>query len=862
MPIRGESVGRAYITVIADGSSIPHDIEREFQNVDDVAETHGTKFAERWKQAFADELEKHDSDSLDNAFAKALTDESIANEFFNGSEWNRTKTRFNQEWGALGDAEAKSMEEHFRNAGSLEGIEEAISTSFGRIENDFRNTVSKNADEFTNHLRGARLESQRFRSEGDRDVHTFARMSESIGGIAENLGKAFGLGSRNNFLNFTGAFVQHSTELIGLPLQILGNLQELAGGFSAARADGEGLFKSFTSGFKTMATDAEGGETALSSFLSAGIVGVPILGAVLLGLVSVLSIVSALVAGIGAALISLVGSVAFGLVGLIAPLAGLLAPVAIAVVAVATGVLTLTKNKDRLAAFKKEITPITAALKELGNSTIAGFFNNLHSSLSGIGGELRKADPLFRSVGRAIAGLVNGLGRAFQTKEASNFFDVMSHFVPETITKLGKAVGNFSAAVGDIFVDLVPDARHFLNFLDRITGDFHTWVRENPEPIRRFFDRAEKSVEAIGRFLGPVVRLVGTLLDKGKGQGDDIFTSLGKQVDKLNDFIKKNPDGLTNFFKNGKQTADDIGTIARGLALMFAALNTPEGRKNLHNVLSLVGDLAGLTGPLSFLAGTVLPAVTGSLNPVGHVAGLVVGHFDDLKRAGKDVGRILGNAAGAIGNFFGSLGSGGGFGLLEIKPPSITWIPGVARAIGRLWDNISSGASGLAHDLANKAGEFGSAAASWSIRMLKQIAGLPGKIVGLFFGLGERIASAIGDIVLHIKLPAGAQSFLDKNKAIAGNIFHAKGGLFNKATLGIFGEAGTEALVPLTGPLSQVDPSVRELSAIARGLKSGGGSVTQQPGKTINVEQHITTVATDPRAAASEFLNHLTAVVA
>lgn len=53
--------------------------------------------------------------------------------------------------------------------------------------------------------------------------------------------------------------------------------------------------------------------------------------------------------------------------------------------------------------------------------------------------------------------------------------------------------------------------------------------------------------------------------------------------------------------------------------------------------------------------------------------------------------------------------------------------------------------------------------------------------------------------------------------------FGAAGGLFNRATPMIIGEAGREALIPLDRPLSQVDPSVRDMAATLRGQKPGGG---------------------------------------
>lgn len=78
---------------------------------------------------------------------------------------------------------------------------------------------------------------------------------------------------------------------------------------------------------------------------------------------------------------------------------------------------------------------------------------------------------------------------------------------------------------------------------------------------------------------------------------------------------------------------------------------------------------------------------------------------------------------------------------------------------------------------------------------------------------------------------------------------YAAGGVFDKATLGVFGEAGSEALVPLNRPLSQVDPSVRALSAFAQGL--GGGTNISEGAIVIH------TGATDGGVIAASVLDRL-----
>jgi hypothetical protein len=75
----------------------------------------------------------------------------------------------------------------------------------------------------------------------------------------------------------------------------------------------------------------------------------------------------------------------------------------------------------------------------------------------------------------------------------------------------------------------------------------------------------------------------------------------------------------------------------------------------------------------------------------------------------------------------------------------------------------------------------------------------------------------------------------------------------------MIGEAGPEAVVPLNRPLSQVDPSVRNLSAILQGKApassvGGGSSLTIAEG-AIKVEG-----VRDPNQAASAALDRFIAL--
>ena len=86
----------------------------------------------------------------------------------------------------------------------------------------------------------------------------------------------------------------------------------------------------------------------------------------------------------------------------------------------------------------------------------------------------------------------------------------------------------------------------------------------------------------------------------------------------------------------------------------------------------------------------------------------------------------------------------------------------------------------------------------------------------------------------------------------------ATGGLVLHETLARIGERGPEAVVPLTGPLSAVDPAVRALAAFARG--ESGGQITTRGGKTIDIGGiTLITPTQDANAVAQQVVNRIAA---
>lgn len=90
----------------------------------------------------------------------------------------------------------------------------------------------------------------------------------------------------------------------------------------------------------------------------------------------------------------------------------------------------------------------------------------------------------------------------------------------------------------------------------------------------------------------------------------------------------------------------------------------------------------------------------------------------------------------------------------------------------------------------------------------------------------------------------------------------AVGGVAMSPTRKLIGEAGPEAVIPLTRPLSQIDPSVRGMAAMIRGYgpSSSKRETAAVAGRQTNNYWTINTPSEDPRVVASQVINRMAAM--
>lgn len=529
--VGSEEVGRAHVTVHADASSVPGDIERGIDDsrpgVHDSGRDVGQELADGMDEGF------QDSDFMKN-FGSRLS--AMMDDFVDG--------------------------DFKRKADEL-----TASLTIG----DGEHTVSDEIDEIGDSSRRNHHWLSRF----DGLLQTTASHTDDF---ADILGAATGRGSRNNFLNFIGSLVRNLTKLVALPMK---GFSAAFDAFTKGWESGSGGFNSFGKGIQAL--------LPLLGSLAASLIGAAVAIGFLLAVIGPLTAALSLLAGIVTALIASIG---FALVAAFAALAAVALP-AIAAIAIALGGI-LSMSDEMKKKFSDAFQPIKDEFLDLGQISAKIFTGALTNQADRFADILKGLAPLVRGVSHAIVDVGNSWLNMMEGPGFGDFIEAMTKFLPDAVRKLGDIFGHTIGGFGGILRGMIPFMRDVLRYLDGITERFSDWANsaEGQTSIERFFRRAEASLKAVWGFLGDVWDLLSTILDAGKNTGDSIFERMGRTIQGWVDALKENPDILKDWFHDAEDFALAIGHALEGIGSFFDELDNPDTRHNVTIIMDTLGTIA------------------------------------------------------------------------------------------------------------------------------------------------------------------------------------------------------------------------------------------------------------------------------
>lgn len=864
MALRGETIGRAYVKILADGTGLPASIKDEMEKSEPVMEASGRRDSKAYKKGFKDELKGTGRDSIRNALNEGIGRSDAIENYFGSSKWKQQLKRLDSEFGDVGVLIGHNIEQGVRDSGDLGGVERRLKNITSEIRTANRQieaATSKQATEFEKKWRASFLALSRdgertareigrvmdefSRQKGDRD-NFFTRFSRDMDNTAKKahiqlanlenfftrvgnaadrggnkIGKVFGKGSRNDLVNFFSSFVQAPVEIIGKVAQGLGQLVDVGSRMQQAFGKGDTVFSGLLGASKELTP------------LATNVLGI---AGALGGLVLILGPVAGLLSGVAAAIVALASAVSFALAAGVGVLAGLMAPLAFGIGTVALAFMGLTDDMKK--GLKESLKGAIDQFHELQDVAAKGIVKGLQDAGPDIEGVFKKITPLIEGVSEAIGNVIEDVAAAANSPGFKRFADFFRVVAFQAITSLGHIITNVFGGIGGLLEGLAPFTQSFLDWIERITGKFSEWANSagGQSAIQDFMARASESAQQLWDLIKKVGEALGKVLfnEDARQGGGDLLESLTGQVQRFIDYLDAHPGAIKKWIGDGVDIARNVARAVGGIVEIFDKLDTPENRK-------MASQIFGALATALHIAAGAAGAVSGALKHFNNIldavpfATTIKGIFNIISKV-RDLMPALRNAAGAVGRFAQGLWQDIKH-AVQVAGQWLADLPGKARAqVGRM---ASAGAA-LANSLIT------------GLRTLISKAGsLVTELIGKFAGLGARIVRAIGNIQIHINWPS-PPGFL--KGLIPGT---ASGGLIVGPQVRMVGEAGPEAVVPLSRPLNQVDPAVRALSAIAQGK---GDSISNDTSKKVDVGGiTIITPTKDPAAVARETVNRLVA---
>lgn len=662
--IRGETVGTAYVRILADGSELGDGIKDEMRQHEDAFKAAGRRDGKIYRDAFDESLSKvPQSSSLTEALHKSIADADATRMFFSEAQWKDLETEIHQRYGHVGEVATASLEAEFRRKGSLDGMVEAVENlgprieratqkimddekkvieqakkdvdgferawrqDFDRISKDTSNSIrtirtefekmddtiakinstsktmileqSRGWEEVDKKFQLSLRDIERLNKEVDKSSPIFTRAGHRIEGMSVSIGRLFGKGSRNNFLNFFGSVIANILHVGGKILSFVGAVGNAVGTFFRTMStDLEENNKLWTRlGVSiTTAIGAGTAETVATAGLNIVVSLIAMAGAIGLVIFSAGTLISVLIL-LSGAIIALGATISFALVGAVAALGGAILPLA----ALLGGtILAITQLDDAGGAVEKQFKNIKNSAKDLRDVFTHAAFKGIAKQFKIVNEVLKRTKPLVRSVG-------DGLRRAFieviddlDSPAFNKFLEDFTTFLPRAMESLGRSTGNFFTGMSGLLRGMRPLIMDFLHWIEDLTQRFSDFTNsgKGQHAIKEFFNDAKQSAEALGDFLIQLGGLIKDLFTAGQDTGDSIFTSMADGLRDIRDWLKANPDAVANFFKDSKEFALDLGHAIRDIAKAIRQIDTPQTRAAAKGLIKAFGGFFLLTADI------------------------------------------------------------------------------------------------------------------------------------------------------------------------------------------------------------------------------------------------------------------------
>lgn len=703
-----------------------------------------------------------------------------------------------------------------------------------------------------------------------------AEFDRGVQRLGHNMGRFFGKGSRNDFLNFFGSVVAMGTQIPRLLTPILTGITNVSRGLKDAFSGGGagGLFTGLQAAFVGVGSAALKAGAALGGFLIVMVAIAAIVGPITSALSGLLGILVAL----GSTLVYAVGA-AGALLPLIVPIAGIIGGIVAAVMGLKDAGGALGRQMDHI---KEQAKGLWSEFKEgITQSKGLGTVLNETSRI------LATLDPLFDAVIRGFNRFSTAIGDEMAGGNIDKFINRFTRFLPSAMKRLGEIFANTFGGIGGVLRGSIPAANILLDNLVNITDRFDEWAnsKEGQRQIKQFLEDAVESADALGGFIEDAWNFFKKLIKEGKDSGDTIWTNMGDAFADATTFFEENPTALQDWFEHAENTATQIGEIIDAVIELADTLDSESSRVEqmyLFKGLTLaVETIAGqflLLNDIARVTGEIVGIIALGFETMGKIAWYIIGGkwvgalFDGIEAAVKGAGDVL---SGIFKDLFGG-GKGGG--AMAITPKLD--LSGISGAIAKLPGMISRAVTSIVRGFQGLAGRIAGAAGDIVGRIMTKVSPIPGRVattvvqlIAKFGNVAERIARALGDVWGQIsdkftsipgKVATEVGNIVAQFVGLAGKILRTVGDIVIRPRVVMPHIPGTG------GGAVKHDPNVPDSESLDRSLStdpamrmtvgSADVSLAAGSGKVVSADNWtIVTPSLNPRIVATEVLNELVA---
>lgn len=658
MPLRGETVGTAYVRILADGSELPGQLEDQLREQEDAFSAAGRRDSQAYRDAFGKGLgDQPKLLELQQALNRSIANADVTNAFFNGRGWKKFEANLETRFGDAGRLAAIEFSQEFGERGSLDGLADAIEEIRPRIarirrqiveegdrisnsvDDTFKNldeTVKKTSDSVSDNLGDViedldDLDETTRRVERRSSIH-LRRISDRFDRLAIPIGRLLGKGSRNNFLNFFGSVITNSLILGRTVFRVFEGIVsvissavkssiEFLSDFRKNFAETGKAVQAFTA---TVGTGALGGlfttvaTGGLNLAIAVGAIGLAFgLAALSAGtLISALILLSGIV-------IALASTIQATLIAGLASIGPLLIPLAVIIGGI---VATVEKFKNASGPLADALENVKDEAKGLYTAFKNRAFKDAPRLVNRIARAMEDLDGFVKSAGDGFRGFATELVKSVESPAFDKFVNSFTKFLPDATRDLGEILGNVFEGLAGLLRASVPLAEDLLDALVKVTERFSEFTNkhDNQRRIRDFLKEAAESAKALGDFLSSASGLLQDLLNAGRDTGDSIFTSMADTLDRVRQFFRDNPDALKDFFQDAKDFAYDLGAAIATVVSAIDKIDTPKTRAAAQFLVSAFSAAVVAAGIVISTYSGVASAISGFFKAT---ASIVVGSF-------------------------------------------------------------------------------------------------------------------------------------------------------------------------------------------------------------------------------------------